>query len=67
MGEMAGALFERPDRSRVEFVIPHLAEMLRDLPSTTIASKRSPDERSDIRDFSFALIPHIAPLMRATC
>jgi len=28
--------------------------------------KRSPDERSDIRGCSFAVIPHIAPLMRAT-
>jgi len=29
-------------------------------------SKRSPDERSDIRGYSFAVIPHIALLMRAT-
>ena len=30
-------------------------------------SKRSPDEQSRIRGFSFALIPHIAALMRTTC
>jgi hypothetical protein len=33
--------------------------------TSTTSSQRSPDERSDIRDFRL-LLPHIAALMRAT-
>ena len=55
--DMTRTRTDSPDGLRVRTTI---------IPSPRTKSKRSPDERSDIRVLSAILVPHIAALMRAT-